>query len=62
MAQRAMCHPSFRTPFEVVGDGKLEAKPVSDSDTATESKAATPSGDKAASGKSKKKGKKKVTE
>ena len=58
MAQRAMCHPSMRTPFEVVGGGKLKAKPVSDSGEATESKAEAPSGDKAVSRKSKKKGKK----
>ena len=58
MAQRAMCHPSIRKPFEVVGDGKLEAKPVSDSGEATESKAEAPSGDPAISGKRKKKRKK----
>ena len=58
MAQRAMCHPSLRKPFEVVGD-ETKTKLASVSDTATESKTEAPSSNKAASGKSKKKGKKK---
>ncbi len=58
MAQRAMCHPSLRKPFEVVGD-ETKTKLASVSDTATESQAEKTSTDKPASGKSKKKGKKK---
>ena len=64
MAQRAMCHPSLRKPFEVVEESKVEKTPPSspgDGHMPTDSKGSAPSASKGASGKSGKKfaGKKK---